>query len=138
MFFVRKDNIGTILGTQKEFNACKNRGIEFFSETSMGGHLVWHYLWPNELLEPGVLASIQPQRDTAAADDALVGEGEGDIATQSAPTHAIWSQEVTDGDMVGEPVISAFPVQAGEFGAGVDWKEVARAKWLESVSQATA
>lgn len=117
MFFVRKENIGTPLGTQKEFAAAQRRGIGFFVDRSANpANHVWHYFWPIEMIEPGIRNSVQVARA-----EPVVGEEE------RAPTHVIWSQEVTLGATVGDPVISGFTMR--DYEQDEQWKTQSREAW---------
>lgn len=118
MFYVRKENVGTTLGTQKEFAAAQRRNVSFQSDAvaSVPGNHVWHYLFPADQVEPSIRATLVP----AAAGT----PGEDDNLDGMAPEHFIWSQEVRPGELVGEPLISAMPVNEER-----PWIDVAREKW---------
>lgn len=108
MFFVAKEKIGTTLGGQKEYTACTRRGIGFASETRQDGRTVWHYFWPAEMIEPSVRSRFEQN----------VHSNEDDGGDES-PTHYLWSQEVRQSEVVGEPVIAPYT------GEG-DWIQEAR------------
>lgn len=129
MFFVRKDNIGSPLGTQKEFAAAQRRGIEFVADRSaVPQNSVWHYLWPIDLVEPGIRNSLQAPRA-----DAVVGD------EQREPTHVIWSQEVTLRDTVGDPVITGWIAPEFSYNAPVTtWLDKARQAWQAAHAGAPA
>lgn len=129
MFFVAKEKIGTTLGQQKEYTACTRRGIGFTSDNLGGGRSVWHYFWPTEMLEPSVRAQYAPAAPRASDEDAHFGaQGDAEEHAQehahydSGPTHFIWSQEVARGEVIGEPLITAYS------GEG-DWMVEARTKY---------
>lgn len=105
MFFVSKDKIGTTLGTQKEFSAAARRGIRFFSVPATGEtpeNATWHYLWPTEMVEPSLRAPFETD------------------ANRPAPNAYVWSQDVTEGDLVGEPFVRPLPEDCP------DWAEFAK------------
>jgi hypothetical protein len=108
MFFVRKESIATTLGTQKEKAAAGRRGIGFFSHTipatTADGALTtktfWIYLWPASMLEEGIKQAVlaaMPPREPGDDSDEL----------PAPPSDYIWAQEVTVGELVGEPLIAA-------------------------------
>lgn len=132
MFFVRKDNIGTALGTQKEYAAAQRRGVLFHSDHLDSGNSVigqinicniWHYLWPRELIEPSM-------RSTDAQ-------------------FFIWSQEVGPSELIGEPIITPYTPSDPAAPANEDdlemenqghemvpaWLLAARAAWLRASDQ---
>lgn len=116
MFFVRKENVGTSLGTQKEYAAAARRGVKFQTDTT-GNGAVWHYLWPSELIEPSLRS---------------VG---------AAPFY-IWSQEVGVGELIGDPLITPFTPHAPEDvedepteAVYIDpWLVAARAAWTAAMT----
>lgn len=96
MFFVRKESIATTLGAQKEFTAAARRGIQFAARDLPNGNKVWHYLWPEDQIEPSIKASLPTPADA-----------------EDAPEYYIWSQEVKQGELVGDPLISPYYSGAG-------------------------
>src|SRR5688572_8197578 len=86
MFFVRKDNIGTILGTQKEHAAAGNRGVAFFAGPAIDpAHRVWHYLWPADKIEPSIRASVRLPGTVAALAAPAAQPDEDQIVGQEIP-----------------------------------------------------
>lgn len=131
MFYVRKENIGTTLGTQKEFAAAQRRGVQFESDRVVAtpGNHVWHYLFPAEQVEPSIRAQLVPAQPPLQSQQV---EGEDDNiggANSGQPMHFIWSQEVRPGEMVGEPLITALDPNEQR-----DWIVVAREKWAAAHS----
>jgi hypothetical protein len=123
MFFARKDSIATITGTQKEFNACQRRGIGFFTAASPSNpaNKIWHYLFPAALVEDGIKQALAPARQP--------GEDSEDLP--SPPAYYIWSQEVTIGAPVGDPLITPLgPESDPEF----QWKDQAQSIWADAHS----
>lgn len=101
MFFVRKESIGTALGAQKEFQAAARRSVSFFSAPLPNGNKCWHYLWPEGQVESSIKATSG-----------------GGVPVE--PDYYIWSQEVSEGALVGDPLITPFDE------ANIDqWKEKA-------------
>lgn len=99
MFFVEKSKIGTTLGAQKEFSAAQRRGVGFMHDREMGA---WHYLWPADLLEPGIRKQYS---GTAAGETDADAEVEG---LHIEPTHYVWTVRVVPGEVIGEPVIAPY------------------------------
>jgi len=127
MFFVRKENINTIIGTQKEFAAAERRGIGFFaSESRTPECKVWHYLWPADKVEPSLRENIRPQ---PRSNEPTVEEAEQE---QDGFECYIWSQEVQVGSDVGEPLITGYNSAMG------DWQEIAKQRWSAANGGGTA
>jgi hypothetical protein len=121
MFFVAKEKIGTTLGAQKEYTACTRRGIGFVSHASnVANRGVWHYFWPSELIEPSIRARFETNRAPEQQPDAE--DAEFGAERHNGPTHYLWSQEVGQGEVIGEPVINPYS------GDG-DWMVEAKAKF---------
>lgn len=137
MFFVAKEKIGTVLGQQKEYTACTRRGFGFTSHavTGIPGHSVWHYMFPIDAVEPSVRAQFEPEQPAPQGAAAVIDPEDSQFGEETravaGPTHILWSQEVAPGEMIGEPLITAFS------GEG-NWMAEAKAKFAARNQQQAA